>query len=124
MSFARDFSRGIQAYGKAINLLFSCKLWYFMLFPVVIVIALFVVGNYAVGYLGDGGKSDGVDRGNNMAGMDVGSGWVLGEVADTFPILYFVYLLWRIRGNDGDVSCLLVAFGANRGYRVGTGVPV
>jgi len=54
MGFARDFSRGIQAYGKAINLLFSCKLWYFMLFPVVIVIALFVVGNYAVGYLGDG----------------------------------------------------------------------
>ena len=54
MSFARDFSRGIQAYGKAINLLFSCKLWYFMLFPVVIVIALFVVGNYAVGYLCDG----------------------------------------------------------------------
>ena len=54
MGFARDFSRGIQAYGKAISLLFSSKLWYFMLFPVVIVIVLFVAGNYAVGYLGDG----------------------------------------------------------------------
>ena len=54
MGFARDFSRGIRAYGKAISLLFSSKLWYFMLFPVVIVIVLFVVGNYAVGYLGDG----------------------------------------------------------------------
>ena len=54
MGFARDFSRGIRAYGKAISLLFSSKLWYFMLFPVVIVIVLFVAGNYAVGYLGDG----------------------------------------------------------------------
>ena len=53
MGFARDFSRGIRAYGKAISLLFSSKLWYFMLFPVVIVIVLFVAGNYAVGYLGD-----------------------------------------------------------------------
>ena len=67
MGFARDFSRGIRAYGKAISLLFSSKLWYFMLFPVVIVIVLFVVGNYAVGYLGDGlsgvieAKNDGVD---------------------------------------------------------------
>ena len=34
--------------------MFSSKLWYFMLFPVVIVIVLFVVGNYAVGYWGDG----------------------------------------------------------------------
>ena len=54
MGFVRDFSRGIRAYGKAISLLFSSKLWYFMLFPVVIVIVLFVAGNYAVGYLGDG----------------------------------------------------------------------
>ena len=54
MGFVRDISRGIRAYGKAISLLFSSKLWYFMLFPVVIVIVLFVAGNYAVGYLGDG----------------------------------------------------------------------
>lgn len=75
MGFARDFSRGIRAYGKAISLLFSSKLWYFMLFPVVIVIVLFVAGNYAVGYLGDWtfrcdrGENDGVDRGYIVVGM-------------------------------------------------------
>lgn len=52
MGFARDFSRGIRAYGKAISLLFSSKLWYFMLFPVVIVIVLSLAGNYAVGLFG------------------------------------------------------------------------
>lgn len=46
--------RGIQAYGEAIKLLFSGKLWYFMLFPVVIIILLFVVGNYLVGHWSEG----------------------------------------------------------------------
>lgn len=54
MGFIRDFSRGIQAYGKAVQLLFSRRLRWFMLFPAVIIILLFVVGNYVVGYLGDG----------------------------------------------------------------------
>ena len=59
-----------------------------------------------------------------MVVMVVGSGWVLGKVADPFFILYFVYLFRGIRGNGGDVARLLVALGANGGYHVGPGVPV
>ena len=46
MEFIRDFFSGIQAYGVAIKLLFSKKLWFFMLFPVVWAVLMFVAGDY------------------------------------------------------------------------------
>ena len=96
MGFARDFSRGIRAYGKAISLLFSSKLWYFMLFPVVIVIVLFVVGNYAVGYLGDG--LSGVIEAKMMEWIEGISWleWVSGVAGFLVKLLTrFLYYLFR-----------------------------
>ncbi|MFR5657248.1 MAG: hypothetical protein ACLUDU_04310 [Butyricimonas faecihominis] len=128
MGFARDFSRGIRAYGKAISLLFSSKLWYFMLFPVVIVIVLFVAGNYAVGYLGDG--LSGVIEAKMTEWIEGISWleWVSGVAGFLVKLLtrflYYILFRWGIRGNGGDVTRLLVAFRTDRGNRVGTGVSV
>ena len=47
------FFGGIQAYGKAFEILFSRKFWWFLLFPVLILILLFIGGNWLVNYAGD-----------------------------------------------------------------------
>ena len=48
------FFTGIQLYGKAFGILFSRKFWWFMLFPVVILLLLFLGGNWLVNYAGEG----------------------------------------------------------------------
>lgn len=48
------FLTGIQAYGKAFGLLFSRRFWWFLLFPVVTLMLLFVGGNLLVSYAGEG----------------------------------------------------------------------
>lgn len=48
------FFGGIEAYGTAWNILFSRKFWWFMLFPVVILLLLFLGGNWLVNYAGEG----------------------------------------------------------------------
>lgn len=47
------FLRGIQAYGKAFEILFSRKFWWFLLFPFLILLLLFIGGNWLVNYAGD-----------------------------------------------------------------------
>lgn len=61
MNFFQGFSKGIKAYGEATRLLFSGRFGYFLLFPVLVIIVLFVAGNYAVSYVG-GGLSDTVEQ--------------------------------------------------------------
>lgn len=48
------FLSGIRAYGMALNILFSRKFWWFMLFPVVALLLLLLGGNWLVNYAGDG----------------------------------------------------------------------
>ena len=47
------FFLGIRAYGKAFELLFSRKFWWFLFFPVLILLFLFIGGNILVSYAGD-----------------------------------------------------------------------
>lgn len=54
MNFFQGFSKGIKAYGKAARLLFSGHFSYFLLFPVFIIVVLFIAGNYAVSASGAG----------------------------------------------------------------------
>lgn len=49
----KGFFIGIGAYGEACRILFSRKFWWFLLFPVFILILLFVGGNVLVSYAGD-----------------------------------------------------------------------
>lgn len=48
-----NFFTGLGAYGKAFKILFSRRFWWFLLFPVGILILLFIGGNWLVGYAGD-----------------------------------------------------------------------
>ncbi|WP_065220324.1 MULTISPECIES: EI24 domain-containing protein [Butyricimonas] len=61
MNFFQGFSKGIKAYGKAARLLFSGHFSYFLLFPVFIIVVLFIAGNYAVSCIG-GGLSETVEQ--------------------------------------------------------------
>ena len=47
------FFLGIRAYGKAFEILFSRRFWWFLLFPVLILLVLFVGGNLLVAYAGE-----------------------------------------------------------------------
>lgn len=49
----RGFFLGIQAYGRACSMLFSKKFAWFLLFPVIILVLLFIMGNILSDYLGD-----------------------------------------------------------------------
>lgn len=48
------FFAGIGAYGKAVGILFSPRFWWFLFFPVLILVLFFVGGNFLVSYAGDG----------------------------------------------------------------------
>lgn len=52
MNFFQGFSKGIKAYGKAVRLLSSEYFGYFLLFPIFIIVVLFVAGNYTVSCIG------------------------------------------------------------------------
>ena len=47
------FFAGIGAYGKAVGILFSPRFWWFLFFPVLILILFFMGGNFLVSYAGD-----------------------------------------------------------------------
>lgn len=47
------FFRGIQAYGRAMSILFSRKFWWFLLFPVLVLFLLFIGGNFLISLAGD-----------------------------------------------------------------------
>lgn len=47
------FFAGIQAYGRAFEILFSRKFWWFLLLPVLVLLLLFIGGNLLVSYAGD-----------------------------------------------------------------------
>lgn len=51
--FMNGFWLGIHAYGRAAGILFSRKFWWFLLFPVLILLLLFMGGNFLVSYAGD-----------------------------------------------------------------------
>ena len=53
----RGFFLGIQAYALALRMLFSKKFAWFLLFPMIVMVMLFIVGNVASGYLGVGMSS-------------------------------------------------------------------
>ncbi len=57
MSLFKNFGVGFSSYGKALELLFTKKLWWFLLFPVLLNI-IFLVG----GWLGIGSVSDYVEK--------------------------------------------------------------
>lgn len=48
-----NFFIGLRAYGKAFRILFSRRFWWFLLFPMGILILLFIGGNWLVSYAGD-----------------------------------------------------------------------
>lgn len=54
MEFFSGFFRGIRAYGGAINILFSRKFAWFMIFPMIVLVLLFIGGNLLVSYTGEG----------------------------------------------------------------------
>ena len=47
------FITGIGLYGKALDILFSRKFWWFLLFPVCVLLLLFIGGHILVSYAGD-----------------------------------------------------------------------
>ena len=47
------FFLGIQSYAKALGILFSRRFWWFLLFPVLILLMVYVGGNLLVSYAGD-----------------------------------------------------------------------
>ncbi len=49
----RGFFLGIQAYAQAWRILFSKKFAWFLLFPVIVLILLFIMGNMVTNYLGN-----------------------------------------------------------------------
>ena len=49
----KSFFSGIRAYAPAFRMLFSRKFAWFLLFPVVLLILLFIGGNILTTYLGD-----------------------------------------------------------------------
>lgn len=49
----KSFFVGIQAYSEALEILFSRKFWWFLLFPVITLLLLFVGGNLLMSYAGD-----------------------------------------------------------------------
>lgn len=53
MNVFNGFFTGIGAYGEAAGILFSRKFWWFWLFPVVILLLLFIGGNVLVSWGGD-----------------------------------------------------------------------
>lgn len=48
-----SFFSGIRVYGEAVRILFSRPFRYFLLFPVIALLLLFIGGNWLVGYAGD-----------------------------------------------------------------------
>lgn len=48
------FFVGIRSYAKAWEILFSRKFWWFLLFPVLILLLLFIGGNVLISHAGDG----------------------------------------------------------------------
>lgn len=57
MSLFKNFGVGFSAYGKAMGLLFTKKLWWFLLFPVLLNIVFIIAG-----WLGIGSVSDYVEK--------------------------------------------------------------
>lgn len=53
MNVFTGFFSGIKAYGKAADILFSRKFWWFWLFPLAILLLLFIGGNTLVSWGGD-----------------------------------------------------------------------
>ena len=53
MNVFSGFFTGIKAYGKAADILFSRKFWWFLLFPFIILLLLFIGGNVLVSWGGD-----------------------------------------------------------------------
>ncbi len=51
MNLFKGFGKGIAAYGKALEIIFSNGLWWFFLFPVLLNILIFVGGIYGIGTL-------------------------------------------------------------------------
>lgn len=49
----KGFWLGIQAYNKAVDILFSRPFRKFLVFPLFVLLLLFIVGNWVVGYAGD-----------------------------------------------------------------------
>jgi len=47
------FFLGIRSYGRALEILFSRRFWWFTLFPILILLLLFTGGNLLVSYAGD-----------------------------------------------------------------------
>lgn len=53
MSILRGFFAGIGVYGKAAGILFSRKFWWFLFFPLLVLLLVFFVGQWLVGMAGD-----------------------------------------------------------------------
>ena len=49
----KNFFVGIQSYSEAFKILFSRKFWWFLLFPIITLLLLFVGGNLLISYTGD-----------------------------------------------------------------------
>lgn len=53
MSLFKNFGTGFSAYGKAMSMLFTKQLWWFLLFPVLLNIIFLVAGMLGIGSLSD-----------------------------------------------------------------------
>lgn len=53
MSLFKNFGTGFSAYGKAMRMLFTKQLWWFLLFPVLLNVVFLIVGMMGIGSLSD-----------------------------------------------------------------------
>lgn len=92
-NFFKEFGSGLSAYGKAIEIIFSKGLWWFLLFPVLLNILLFLGGFAAVDYLTELTKNWVFDLLTNKNASFVGAeyvhGFLSGFIWVVFKILFF-----------------------------------
>ena len=71
MNIFKGFGKGISAYGKALDIIFSNGLWWYFLFPILLNVFIFVGGIYGIGSLTEMVE----DWLVNMANLDEATFW-------------------------------------------------